>query len=37
MKSQTRVLRNVFMLFILMTAQYLPAVVMADEKPAGKH
>jgi len=36
MKSQTRVLRNILLMFVLITALYLPAMADSDEKPQGK-
>jgi hypothetical protein len=36
MKEHTRVLRNYFLVFILMMGNYFPMQVQADEKPTGK-
>lgn len=37
MKENTRVLRNWFLVFILLMGNYFPVDAKADEKPAGKH
>ena len=35
-KAQTRVLRHMFLVFMLLAAQYMPEAVAGDDKSTGK-